>query len=221
MDATGKGDNMEPWQYKQIEALNQIIRKEWTYIDIGGARGEMLSFFHQHMNNGYVFEPQPYNYKYLTETFSGEEGIAILDKAVSDKDGKIDLWLHPKSTHESNILGHDTAYNKYDSKIEVASIKLDSFIIDNNLDIDLIKIDVEGAEWHIFEGATKTLESKNIVYQVEFHLDEDWYKRSILYDYKYGIYDLSFNRLNETDSRIYQAILIKDSDDRFNNILKK
>ena len=61
----------------------------------------------------------------------------------------------------------------------------------------------------------------NIVYQVEFHLDEDWHKKEILYENNYSIYDLNFNKLSTTDKRPYQALLIKDSDDRFKHILEK
>lgn len=212
---------MEPWQYKQIEALQKIINKDWSYIDIGGARGEMLDFFAKSMSGGYAFEPQPENYKYLKHTFASVNNLEIIKKAVSNTNETANFWIHPTSTHEGNLLGHDTAYKQYpdSNKIEVECITLDSFI-DKNKHIDLIKIDVEGAEWKIFEGAKNTLEERDIVYQVEFHLDEDWHKRSMLYDYGYSIYDLSFNRLNKEDSRLYQTLLIKDSDHRFDSIIR-
>lgn len=212
---------MEPWQYKQIQSLEKIINNEWIYIDIGGARGEMLDFFSKSMKSGYVFEPQPDNYQYLKTVFSEIKNLEIIKKAVSDTNEICNFWIHPKSTHEGNLLGHDTAYRKYPdtNKIEVECVTLDTFI-DKDKHIDFIKIDVEGAEWKIFEGAKNILDTKNIVYQVEFHLDEDWHKRSLLYDYGYSIYDLSFNKLSKEHPRLYQTLLIKDSDNRFNNIIK-
>jgi len=213
---------MEDWQYKQIDSLLKIIKKDWGYIDIGCARGEMLKFFIEQMNKGYAFEPAPHNFSYLSNTFGDTKNLEIIQKAVSNKNVMSDFWLHPTSTHESNLLGYDTSYKNYsdESKISVECITIDEFLKDKP-DIHLIKIDVEGAEWDIFEGAKETLESKNIVYQVEFHFDKDWHKKKIVYDSGYSIYDLSFNRLTESSSRIYQAILISDTDNRFDELLKK
>lgn len=213
---------MEEWQYKQIDSLLKIINKEWTYIDIGCARGEMLNFFIEQMNKGYAFEPAPDNFSFLSENFGKIKNLEIIQKAVSNKNGAADFWLHPTSTHESNLLGHDTGYKKYsdESKISIECTTLDEFLKDKP-DVHFIKIDVEGSEWDIFEGAKDTLRNKNIVYQVEFHLDEDWHKKKIIYDSGYDIYDLNFNRLSIFDSRIYQAILISDRDDRFDELLKK
>jgi FkbM family methyltransferase len=211
---------MEEWQYKQIYALKKIIRPNWKYIDIGGARGEMLQFFSSHMSAGYVFEPNANNFNFLLNNFESNN-ITIIQKAVSNSCDNAQFWIHPTSTHEGNLLGHDTSYRPYPdtSYIDVECITLDSFLKDKP-DIDLIKIDVEGSEWDIFDGAKNTLAHMNIVYQVEFHLDEDWHKKEILYKNNYSIYDLNFNKLSTTDKRPYQAILIKDSDDRFKHILE-
>lgn len=213
---------MEEWQYKQIESLKKIIQPDWRYIDIGGARGEMLQFFVSSMSGGYAFEPQPENHYYLTQTFKDVPDLEIIQKAVADTNEIKPFWRHPHSTHEGNLLGHNTAYHYYDdsNKIDVECVTLDTFLSDKP-NINLIKIDVEGSEWQIFNGAQETLKSKNIVYQVEFHLDEDWNKRDILYDNGYQIYDLFYNKLDKSAPRIYQSLLIKESDDRFKQLMAK
>jgi hypothetical protein len=65
--------------------------------------------------------------------------------------------------------------------------------------------------WDLFEGARKLLKERNIVWQVEFHLDQNWHKRCILTEYGYSIYDLQLNKLSDDAARPYQAILLKEN----------
>ena len=208
---------MEEWQYKQIKALDSIINPEWTYIDIGAAVGEMLQYFINRMSAGYAFEPNYINYSRLINKFNNDNNVTIINKAVSDTNEQIKFWSN--GSHMGNILGHGMDYQPYTDFTIVEAITLDSFLIDKS--VDFIKIDIEGAEWKLFDGAKNTLASKLIVYQIEFHLDEDWYNREILFDNNYDIYTLDFKKLKHTDPRPYQAILINRNDERFKHILER
>ncbi len=209
---------MEPSQIKQIEALDKILDPNWTYIDIGASLGEMLQYFVQKMRDGYAFEPSVNNYNYLLGQFSDAPYLEIINKAVSDQDGEIKFWNN--GSHMGNILGHDMNYASYGENYTIVkSMTLDSFLVDKN--VDFIKIDIEGAEWKLFKGAKETLKKQNIIYQVEFHLDEDWYNRDILYDNGYEIYTLDFNKLNRADSRPYQSLLIHKNNDILSRMLSK
>jgi hypothetical protein len=56
----------------------------------------------------------------------------------------------------------------------IKSIRLDTLLNDET-EIDLIKIDVEGAEYLVLEGISEIInKTKHIL--VECHLDEDWEK---------------------------------------------
>lgn len=208
---------MEEWQYKQIKALDTIINPEWIYIDIGAAVGEMLQYFISRMSAGYAFEPNYINYSRLINQFNNNDNVTIINKAVSDTNEQIKFWSN--GSHMGNILGHGMDYQPYTDFTIVEAITLDSFLIDKS--IDFIKIDIEGAEWKLFDGAKNTLASKLIVYQIEFHLDEDWHNREILFDNNYDIYTLDFKKLKHTDPRPYQAILINRNDERFKHILER
>lgn len=196
---------MEPWQFKQIDALKQIITTDMIYVDIGACRGEILEFLSNRCQYGYAFEPEPNNYEFLKQNFT-KPNIKLINAIVSDTSGPTKFFTH--QTHMGNILGHDMNYISFKDYIYIDSIKLDEYF--SNIHIDFIKLDVEGAEWQIFEGAKNILEQRNIIWQVEFHLDEDWHRRNILYDYGYHIYDLSLTKLSKTSTRPYQAIVSKN-----------
>lgn len=196
---------MEPWQFKQIDTLKQILNSSMVYADIGACRGELLGFLSSYCYNGYAFEPEPNNFKFLQQYFNNPN-IILINKVVSDISGPLKFFTH--QTHMGNILGHNMDYIPFNDYTYIESIKLDDFF--ENINVDFIKLDVEGAEWKVFDGSKKILENRNIVWQVEFHLDEDWHRRTILYDYGYNIYDLSLNKLSKDHPRIYQGIVSKN-----------
>ena len=93
------------------------------------------------------------------------------------------------SIFETNALGND----KGRRSVEVQSITPD-FLIENYIDeekIDLMKVDIEGAEYQFFESISEESLSKIDKFIIEFHNNENFRVMSILkklakngFDYK-------------------------------------
>ncbi len=195
---------MESAHKDQLNAIKKIVNSKSVFIDIGACKGDILQFLCDNCMYGYAFEPDARNFEYLLKKYD-KKNVTILNKVVSNCDNIVRFY--PSGEYVGNILGHDMDYKKYNQSVEIESVSLDDFL--KNIDVDFIKIDCEGAEWMIFDGAKETLNKKNIIFQVEFHLDEDWNKRTILYDYGYDIYTLDFKKIGRNDKRIYQGIVSK------------
>lgn len=201
---------MDDWHVKQINAIKRVINPTWDYADVGACQGEILQYLFQTMQHGYAFEPDTENYDFLYSKFLRNRTtifskLDLIKSAVCNVDGHVKFFK--ATSHVGNILGHDMSYRPYSDSIEVTSLKLDTYFEDKK--VDFIKVDIEGAEWSMFEGAQILLKERDIVWQVEFHLDEDWHRREILFDNGYHIYDLDLNKLSKDASRPYQAILSK------------
>jgi len=200
---------MDNIQSIQLSVLDGIIKNNWVCADVGACKGEILDFLSKKSTYCYAFEPDILNSNYLLETFR-DKNVEISDNVVSDVNGQVKFYN--SESHVGNILGHDMNFNKFNDFYIRNSITLDSFF-ENKL-VDFIKLDVEGAEWKVFEGAKNLLKNRNIIWQVEFHLCEDWDNRNILFDNGYGIYDIinsnNIKKLNKSDGRVYQALLIKE-----------
>ena len=195
---------MEESHFKQIDAIKKITTKDTVFADIGACRGDILKFLCDNCGNGYAFEPDPTNFNHLKSSFQ-DKNIELVNKAVSDSNGKIPFYT--STNYVGNILGHDMDYRPFTTHIDVECVTLDDFFLDKK--IDFIKMDIEGAEWRAFSGAVNLLRNKNVIFQVEFHLDEDWGKRGILYDNGYEIYTLDFQKLSHDNKRIYQGLVAK------------
>jgi FkbM family methyltransferase len=145
----------------------------------------------------YSFEPDPKSFTILSE--KGFEKHICFNLAVSDNTGKANFFRneisHTNSLFKINIKSSDsikisedqekseTDYStKINKKIEVNTIRLDDIVEQEKFDkIDLLKIDVQGAEAQVLRGGTKALKlTSAIIMEVSLY---DYYEnRTSFYD---------------------------------------
>lgn len=97
----------------------------------------------------YGFEPEPSNFRYVCDTLKkyGDPGnISIIQKGVWSKKGK----MHISDSGSSGTLGETGALCEI--------IDIDSFTMEYSLEkVNLIKMDIEGAEKEALQGAVETI----------------------------------------------------------------
>ena len=180
------------WIQNQSQRLSRLIQSQWHFADIGACVGDMTDFLLPKMKMGHLFEASPLNYQFLIKKYSylvRNKHLKINNCAVTKENGKGIFSLDLKDCSVGNLqTAPPYAYSSdYKEKLfEVNTINLDTYFKDKR--VDFIKLDVEGAEWDVFEGARKIMSNNSIIFQVEFHWDEDWHRRSILKDLNYNIY---------------------------------
>ena len=182
-------------------------------LDIGGNKGQSISFFLKLNNNAiiYSFEPLKSHYNHLVMKYKSFDNITISNKGISSHIGKKRFYENIFDlTSSFEKLDYDSEYLKYKTKIlgvelkdivkneyDVDLITLNSFIKDNiESNIDIIKIDVEGHEYECLKGLFSEPISPSIhLIQLEYHND-DMYKNRI-----------SFNKINEIlDKNNFQLV---------------
>jgi FkbM family methyltransferase len=105
----------------------------------------------------FAFEPSPENFSTLQRNVAanGHANVTLIPKAVSKKRGHLLLYLS-----ETN-LGDHRIYDPGDEPravIEVESVALDQFFLTYSGAIDLVKLDIQGAELAALQGMTRLLE---------------------------------------------------------------
>ena len=139
--------------------FTEILKEGMTVLDIGANIGYFSLIASRLVGDkGKVFAFEPYH-----ETFSllqknieanGFNNVIPLEKAASNQCGKQKLFL--ASDPGEHSLGGDDSYKS----VEVDVTTVDEFIRQDNISVDLVKMDVEGAEMHVLEGMAETI-SKN------------------------------------------------------------
>jgi len=117
-----------------------------------------------------AIEPSPINYEYLKKNTELQpiKNIETYRFAASDKSGTIKFLVSEKSNLSKVIEDDENIENN--NIITVDSRTLDSFVLEKELkQIDLIRMDVEGYEYKIFQGMNKILEKFNPMIIMEFH----------------------------------------------------
>ena len=172
-------DNIKPYQERGsvTDAINVInyINKNVTTINVGldlGANlgGVSVAMWNKASPEGsiYSIEADPMNIVRLHQNLSlnNHPQHNILNIAVADKIGSINLKRFPKNYNGWQTIAKTIANHANDIKVE--NVLINTNTLDNLLDfynlkkIDLIKIDIEGAELMALNSIRDRLLSKSI-----------------------------------------------------------
>ena len=168
-----------------IESLSKEIK---SVIDVGAGEGSFFELIESSVKNQffyYAFEPNPNSYNILESTLTKSRinNYKIYNKAVGDKDEKLNLYFYKdKSKPNHSSLSKDTydiLYQKEFDSIQVDVLKLDS-LIDEFKNVDLIKIDTEGNLSKVLIGAQKLIKIKTLKY-ILFELNTNEYIQGVTF----------------------------------------
>ena len=152
---------MNKYEIGTTRLLQEIIEPGMVVIDAGAHVGYFTLLAARQVGphgKVYAFEPNPANYRLLRQNieFNGYDNIVATQKAVSKSGGVAQLVLSSRDngTHSLYSQGLPNA-----EKISVDMISLDEFLADEGWPkVDLVKMDVEGAELDVLEGMGRLLQ---------------------------------------------------------------
>lgn len=181
--------------YKSIFILNEFKIKNTEFspkfiIDAGAYTGLSSLYFSLNYPKSEIvaLEPETSNFEVLSKNSSNKKNIKII---------KAGLWYKNaflKIINGKNEWGHKVIEVSEIEKYDVEGISIDSILKNSKYSyIDIIKIDIEGAEKEIFDkGNNQWIEKTNIII-IELH-DR----------FKPGCKDSLYNALNIIEWNIYQ-----------------
>lgn len=143
---------------QELEILEHLVRKDDLVIDIGGNRGVYAYKLWKLGTRVEVFEPNPICYRLLEAWACGKPSVNIHTVALSNHAGTANLHI---PIDESGVE-HDASASIENSDFEhsrdqpVSLQTLDRYEFKN---VSFIKIDVEGHEYDVIEGAASLLAS--------------------------------------------------------------
>ena len=163
---------------KTIKFLKHFNIKPKNIIDLGACWGEFSLFLSKNFSDSNIFsiEGSEKNYDVLNINLNHNPDISKKIKTfnliISDKDGYEEI---SDSTSTMNTL--KSVINKEEIRYKtIKSNKLETFIMKHNIDVDFIKIDIEGSELKLLpdlkNNFTKSIQIELINYNtIETNLD--------------------------------------------------
>jgi FkbM family methyltransferase len=147
----------------ELEIFESEIGSSSVVLDIGASIGLYTLVAARHANEVYSFEPDPINFSNLKRNVEGNlyENVVAINKAVSDKTGESNfLSSSNKSSRSGYYLASNSDNLHNENGIVVEVVALDDFLRDKANEIDVIKMDIEGAELQAMMGMRKLIGSK-------------------------------------------------------------
>ena len=152
-------------------------------VDVGANQGQSIESIRLFKPNAQViaFEANPRLATKLTERYRGQKSIQINEFGLSDTCGNFTLYIpfynnfeydalaSMERDHAASWIGTETVYNFRPHKLRVEEVECRTKTLDSfNLEPVFVKIDVEGLEYVVLQGAKETLVKHNPVVLLEY-----------------------------------------------------
>jgi len=183
-----------PRELKIIKEFIKNHNKNNCFIDIGAHIGTVSIPYSKLFNEVICFEANSENYKNLKKNieYNRCKNIISYNNAISNsnscykliKSGKNSGCYHIEKTNNTN----NNTNNKTNNNTNNKTITLDELNLNNK--IDFIKIDTEGSELYVLEGAINTINKNKPLIQVETNKLSEInfnYDKSKIYNFLYNL----------------------------------
>lgn len=186
--------------------LIPILRKvnaSSLIIDCGANKGDISALFLAKNASVIAFEPDPLAFKLLESRFEGHDNIQCINKAVDYKESTANLYFHKArrgDNHSAYTVSSSLIEDKVnvipDGRIEVETIDINSYILKLDKRVNILKMDVEGAEINILKKIIQNQTYKKIdLILVETHQNKIPGHKEKVADLKVKIRDLGITNI--------------------------
>ena len=213
--------------------LNKLEIRKPVLIDVGAYHGFWIENYIRFFPNldAHLIEPFRDSFEVLKNRYRNNKNVKIYNLAFSNVSGQKKVNINTKAYTNSLLELDSKAADSWQndelknlSKKNITSVTIDEFAKKYNLkQINFLKLDVQGHESKVLEGAKELLENKLIDFILLEVIVVPTYKNqsrvseifSIFEKYKYqlyGIYDIEKNpkreKIQQFDAIFYSSNLI-------------
>ncbi len=144
--------------------LNYKLTNESVVVDAGGYHGTWSErIFNLYNPNVFILEPIKKYYNDISNKFSNNEKIKVLNYGLSSKKDELEINLDNDGS---------SIFKSGSNKEKIIVTTIDEFLTENNIPyINLLKINIEGSEYDLLEDIlSKGIQNKIENIQVQFHV---------------------------------------------------
>lgn len=148
-----------PGEYATTTLIRRMLKPGAVMFDVGANVGYFSLLAAKAVASTgrvYAFEATPAVAERLAENvnLNGLDNVSVIHSAVCDRDGEVEFRIQIDDSEGNSLVNFSGDW----PRIRVPAMTLDEFVARNQIDrVDLIKIDVEGAEPLVLKGAKSLL----------------------------------------------------------------
>ncbi len=169
------------WEPEETELVKKLIKPSDVFVDAGANLGYYsLIAARAGASHVYAFEAQPSTYELLGKNviinwmtkFITYENLAVYSHTT---DLEFFVRNHYPGNSSLGFTPPDQLHKWFDTTtpVKVHAVSVDDYFADKPGKIDLLKVDVEGAEPAVFDGARRTLaQNRNVKILCEWSPDQ-------------------------------------------------
>jgi FkbM family methyltransferase len=144
---------------KTLQRLRASLRPGMTFVDVGANIGYFTLLAGSVVGPAgrvVAFEPTPAVVNRLRENvrLNGLRNVTSVQKAISDHRGTAQFFLSDEDPEANSLFRQNTAAKRVEVETATLDDELSRYAIGK---VDVLKIDTEGAELSVLQGARKTL----------------------------------------------------------------
>jgi FkbM family methyltransferase len=150
----------------ELKLLKSLVDKEKNSIDIGANKGIYTYFLSRLSRHVFAYEPNPELAKFINKSTSSN--VTVCEMALSNRKGQAILSIPLVQNFLYDQLGTLEAKENF-SEVKTYQVPLGKLDDRGHTNIGFIKIDVEGHEESVIEGASNILTTQrpNILIEIE------------------------------------------------------
>jgi FkbM family methyltransferase len=164
------GDDIEP----EFKHLARFLTPDSVFIDVGANTGIYSLKAAKHLTgSGEVIsvEPNLDMMEVLSASVNANQyrNVRLRNLCASNTLGHADFWCNDGKPNSFSLLRHD----KNADRMSVVTVPIDDLVVWEGLTrVDYIKLDVEGAEDRVLQGAARTIAKFRPIVQYEVTIHE-------------------------------------------------
>ncbi len=158
---------MDVYEKEAVLSLVHYFSDYRVVFDVGSNKGEWADILINNVDEMYLFEPNIKLLNYTEIKYAHLRNVTYKNWIVSKDHQRRTFWQFNNEFNGLSSVYINPKWKDYLSEaINQESIPLDSRDVDH---IDLLKIDVEGAEWDVIQGAETLLKENKVKFiQIEY-----------------------------------------------------
>jgi FkbM family methyltransferase len=203
-------DGRTPAEPALERVIDELVKPGWTCADVGAHRGMVTALLAAAVGptgRVFAFEAHPSTTRKLGRRVQDCAAEVIVENLAISDGSATTLQLYAgrfKRSAEWTVAPRTGGR----PELSVPATSLDQYFAEGP-DLNMVKIDVEGAEAQVLAGMTRILEEVRPILFIEFHDDVGWRGRSHLLTAGYELFDTANDRrLGPADQRVYHCLAL-------------